>query len=141
MQTLGAWIPWARVAAPVAIILPTVLFALGHIYDIWGLLDVAAFGLAAAFITWRTGGLEAGIVMHAVNNITLFLLLATGTLGGTAVTPEGGSPISVAITVVTMAGYAFWIDRLATKRGLVRRRPQPPRPVLPPPAPETLRAY
>ena len=77
MQSLGAWVRWA----PLAIVLPTVLFAFGHIYDIWGLLDVAAFGLAAAWITWRTGGLEAGIVMHTVNNVVLFLLLASGVLG------------------------------------------------------------
>jgi hypothetical protein len=43
-------------------------------------------------------------------------------LGGTAVTPEGGSPIALGITIVTMAAYAYWIDRLATRRGLERRR-------------------
>ena len=91
MQTLGAWVRWA----PLAIVLPTVLFAFGHIYDVWGLLDVAAFGLAAAWITWRTGGLEAGIVMHTVNNVVLFLLLASGVLGGTAVTSDGGSPFAL----------------------------------------------
>jgi hypothetical protein len=48
----------------------------------------------------------------------------------------------VAVTVVTMIGYAFWVDRIAKKHGLQRRRPAPPTPpVLPPPAPETLRAY
>jgi membrane protease YdiL (CAAX protease family) len=118
MQSLGAWVRWA----PLAIVLPTVLFAFGHIYDVWGLLDVAAFGLAAAWITWRTGGLEAGIVMHTVNNVVLFLLLASGMLGGTVVTPDGGSPIALGITIVTMAAYAYWIDRLATRRGLERRR-------------------
>jgi membrane protease YdiL (CAAX protease family) len=124
MQSLGAWVRWA----PLAIVLPTVLFAFGHIYDIWGLLDVAAFGLAAAWITWRTGGLEAGIVMHTVNNVVLFLLLATGMLGGTAVTSDGGSPVALGITIVTMAAYAYWIDRLAERRGLQRRRELAPPP-------------
>ena len=124
MQTLGSWVRWA----PLAIVLPTVLFAFGHIYDVWGLVDVAAFGLVAAVITWRTGGLEAGIVMHTVNNVTIFILLATGTFGSTAVTSEGGSPLSAGLTLVTMIGYGFWVDRLATRRGLPRRRELTPLP-------------
>jgi len=134
MQTLGAWVRWA----PLAIVLPTILFAFGHIYDVWGLLDVAAFGLAAAWITWRTGGLEAGIVMHTVNNVVLFLLLASGVLGGTAVTSDGGSPFALAVTIVTMAGYVFWIDRLATRRSIQRRRELTPPPLPLPYAPEAV---
>lgn len=52
-------------------------------------------------------------------------------LGGTAVTADGGSPISLGITVVTMAAYAYWIDRLATRRGLDRRRELAPPSTLP----------
>lgn len=116
MQTIGAWVRWL----PLAIVIPTLLFVAGHIYDIWGLLDVGVFGLVAAILTWRTGGLEAAIVMHALNNIVAFLVLASGILGTTAVTAEGGTPIGVGITVLTMGGYVLWIEHLARRRGIER---------------------
>lgn len=118
-QAIGSWVRWV----PLAMLLTTVLFALGHLqYDAWGMVDVGVFGLFAAIIAWRTGGLEAGIVMHAVNNVTLFLLLSSGVLGASVVSSEGSGPLPLAITLVTQGGYLFWVDRLAARRGLVRRR-------------------
>lgn len=116
MQAIGSWVRWL----PLALVIPTLVFVAGHIYDVWGLLDVGVFGLAAAVLTWRTGGLEAAIVMHALNNIVAFLVLASGILGTTAVTAEGGSPLGVGITVVTMSGYLLWVERLARRRGVER---------------------
>lgn len=116
LQALGAWVPWVGVA----LILPTVLFALGHIYDIWGLLDVAVFGIAAAVATWRTGGLEAAIAMHAVNNIAAFALLGSGVTGETGMTATGSSPVSISFTVVSMAAFLLWVEFLAKRRGVAR---------------------
>ena len=42
-------------------------------------LDRFAFGLAASAVVWLTGGLEAAIVLHAVNNVLVFVL--AGALG------------------------------------------------------------
>jgi membrane protease YdiL (CAAX protease family) len=116
MQVVGAWLRWL----PFAVVISTVLFAFGHVYDIWGILDVGVFGITAALITWRTGGLEAAIVLHALNNISSFAVLASGVYGGTVVEQGGGSPIALVVTVVTMVGYALWIDRMATRRRLPR---------------------
>lgn len=116
LQALGAWVPWVWVA----LIVPTVLFALGHIYDIWGLLDVAVFGIAAAFATWRTGGLEAAIAMHTVNNIAAFAILGSGVTGETGMTVQGSSPVSILLTLVTMAAFLVWVDRMAVRRGIAR---------------------
>jgi membrane protease YdiL (CAAX protease family) len=124
-QAVGAWLRWT----PLAIVLPTVLFAFGHLYDAWGLLDVAAFGIGAAIVTWRTGGLEAAIVLHALNNVAVFLLLASGMLGTTVVEREASNPVSLGLTVVTTAGYVLWVDRLATRRGLIRVAVPHPSPV------------
>mgnify|MGYP006199530179 CR=1 FL=1 len=33
-----------------------------------------AFGLLAGVLVWRTGGLEAGIAAHVVNNVCAYLL-------------------------------------------------------------------
>ena len=47
--------------------------------DLPTFLDRFAFGLAASAVVWLTGGLEAAIVLHAVNNVLVFVL--AGALG------------------------------------------------------------
>lgn len=115
-QAIGSWVPWV----PVALVLTTVAFAALHIYDIWGLLDVATFGVAAIILTWRTGGLEAAIALHVLNNVVGLAVMGTGAFGPTAITPEGGSPEGLATTVVTMAAYVgivLWLaKRLRVER-------------------------
>lgn len=71
-QTLGRWLRhplWA-------ILLPAPLFMLGHMYDIWGQLSVGFMAVVAGWLTWRTGGLEAAVSLHVVNNLvaTVFVL-------------------------------------------------------------------
>ena len=124
MQTIGGWLKhpaWA-------ILLPVPIFALGHLYDAWGLLDVAIFGVTAAWLTWRTGGLEAAIVAHVINNTTLFVL---GAIGLADLNADTGSPIGLLVTVVIMVAYSALVVRAANRSGLLTTRT-----VLPPePAP------
>ncbi len=107
MQALGAWFG-LRV---IAIVLPTLVFALLHNYDVWGILDVAIFGITAAWITWRTGGLESAIVLHAVNNVVLFMVMASGMNGQTTVSAETGGPVILIGTCAMMGLYAWWVSR------------------------------
>ncbi|MET3769721.1 membrane protease YdiL (CAAX protease family) [Marisediminicola sp. UYEF4] len=124
MQTIGGWLKhpaWA-------ILLPVPLFVFGHNYDVWGMLDVAIFAVTAAWLTWRTGGLEAAIVAHVINNTTLFVL---GAFGLTDLNADSGSPIGLLVTVVIMVAYSALVVRAANRSGLVTTRT-----VLPPePAP------
>jgi membrane protease YdiL (CAAX protease family) len=115
-QAIGSWLAWV----PVALVLTTVAFAALHIYDIWGLLDVATFGVAAIILTWRTGGLEAAIAMHVLNNVVGLSVMGTGAFGPTAITPEGGSPEGLATTVVTMTAYVLVVLWRAKRRGIER---------------------
>ncbi|MEO8261857.1 MAG: type II CAAX endopeptidase family protein [Pseudolysinimonas sp.] len=118
-QTFGSWVRFA----PLGWVITTILFAAGHAYDAWGIASVAIFGFGAAVIASRTGGLEAGIALHSVNNIAAFIVLASG-VQGTTVNPTTGSPdvatniVSLAITLVTTVAWVFWIDRLARRRKL-----------------------
>ena len=79
--SLGAWFP-LRVLALVLPGIPSVLlFALAHgSMDGWVLADLGFFAAAATILVWRTGGLEAGIAIHAVNNVMIFVLVIT--MGG-----------------------------------------------------------
>jgi len=129
MQTLGSWIAFPLVA----LIVPTALFTFGHLYDVWGLIDVAVFGLVSAWLAWRTGGLEAGIALHTMNNVILMSLLATGVLGGTAVGTETGGPLALLPNLVMEAAYVLLVlwqgkrMRLATT-ALAPALPAPPAP-------------
>lgn len=83
-QVLGSWLksPWW------GILLPIPVFVLGHEYELQGQLAVGFFALAAGILTWRTGGLEAAIALHIVNNALIFVLAAIGladlnAIGGT----------------------------------------------------------
>ncbi|MDR0960199.1 MAG: CPBP family intramembrane metalloprotease [Propionibacteriaceae bacterium] len=78
MQVFGSIVrnPWF------AIVATALLFALFHgTQGVWLFASRLIFGLAAGILVWRTGGLEAGVVAHIVNNIAAFsLALFSGTL-------------------------------------------------------------
>ena len=70
-QVLGAWIT----NPVVCYVLPTVGFALLHDYQWISLVDVFIFGLLAAYMTHRTGGIEAAMAIHILNNVMLFSVM------------------------------------------------------------------
>ena len=124
MQMIGGWLKHPAFA----ILLPVPLFMLGHLYDIWGLLDVGVFAVFAAWLTWRTGGLEAAIVAHVINNAAIFVL---GEFGLVDTNATEGSPVGVLVTGATLALYSFFVVRLVRKHSLettrlvVEVQPQP----------------
>jgi membrane protease YdiL (CAAX protease family) len=124
MQTIGSWVRYPIAA----IVLPTVGFAFGHDYNVWGLLDVAVFGVAAAYLTWRTGGLEAAIVAHVLNNTVLFLLSAPFA----GLESSDGSPLALAVTAVSTPLYVWLVTRAARRAGLATVRSAPLVPSAPP---------
>ncbi|MDI6022836.1 CPBP family intramembrane metalloprotease [Leucobacter sp. UT-8R-CII-1-4] len=95
----------------VVIAVPSVLFAMAHIYEIWGMLSVTAMALTAAWLTWRTGGLEAAITIHVVNNLFGFMFMVFAFGGETGQTAEGGSPFGVIAAICGQVLYAWWVDR------------------------------
>ena len=103
--------------------------------------DRFAFGVVASVLAWRTGGLEAGVAAHAVNNmVALVPVVLTGQLAA-ALTPGPGSLdlLQLGVDVAVLAVLAVVLDALARRRGLVRTTtlPLPPgqRPPLPPAGP------
>lgn len=101
---------------------PTFFFALGHIYDIWGLAAVSLMGLVAAWLTWRTGGLEAAIAIHIINNLMAFGFMAAGFGGETAQTEEAGGLGSLIGEVVGLSLFVWLVVRSFKKRGYGRTR-------------------
>ena len=106
-QAIAAWFRNEGVGALVAAFVTATLFSLAHLPpDLPAFLDRFAVGLAASAVVWLTGGLEAAIALHAVNNVLVFVL--AGALGE-AVDGGGGSGAGWAdltLTVLAVAAYA-----------------------------------
>lgn len=71
LQALGSLVarPWFGVIAS------SLVFALLHgTQNLPLFIDRLAFGLLAGLLVWRTGGLEAGIAAHVINNVFAYLV-------------------------------------------------------------------
>jgi membrane protease YdiL (CAAX protease family) len=112
-QAIAGWVGRPRAGAVVAGVLTAALFSAAHLPpDVWTFLDRFAFGLAASAVVWLTGGLETAIVLHAVNNVLVFLL--AGGLGegvATDAVPSGTGVLMVLLSLVAMAGYVGLVAR------------------------------
>jgi membrane protease YdiL (CAAX protease family) len=110
----------------VAIGVTGTLFALAHGTQNFPLFfDRLAFGLIAGWLVTRTGGLEAGIALHIVNNFLAYgLALAFGDLTSTLTVSEVGWT-NIVLTVTQSAVYTLLVVWLARHRGL-RTRTEPP---------------
>ncbi len=103
------------------------LFALAHGTQNFPLFfDRFAFGLIAAWLVTRTGGLEAGIALHVLNNFLAFgLALSYGDLSETLNVSEA-SWWNILLTVTQSAVYAGLVLVVARKMGLQTLTPTPP---------------
>jgi len=99
-----------------AVLVPAFLFGLAH-----GIgqsppvfFDRFAFGVVAGVLVIRTGGLEAGIAMHVLNNFLAFgLALAFGDMAST-LNPTGGHWSDLIVTLTQSLLYfvlATWVCR------------------------------
>ena len=122
LQLVGSWTKFAWI--PIVISVP--VFASGHEYNIWGLIDVGLFGLLAAYLVVRTGGLEAGIAAHTANNVSIGIFEALGMID----TSEGGGPLDLVPSVV-MNLLFLWQACWYPSRDV---RPAPPAAPLSPPS-------
>ena len=83
VQNLGGYFARPVAGLVVSTVVSAALFGLAHgSPDPWVLLSIATLAVAACLANWRTGGLEAGIAMHAVNNVGVGIV--TITYGGYA---------------------------------------------------------
>ncbi|MGM7699660.1 lysostaphin resistance A-like protein [Microbacterium sp. A84] len=123
MQLIGGWLRHPAFA----ILLPAPLFVIGHGYDLWGGLSVGVFAIVAAWLSWRTGGLEAAISMHIVNNVLIFVLGSFSLVDANA---TEGAPADLIASAITMIVYALLADRWARTRGLARTATAPTAPTM-----------
>lgn len=134
-QSVGRWLKhpaWA-------ILLPVPLFVAGHVYDVWGLSSVGIMAVTMGIVTWRTGGLEAGIALHTVNNCFVTFL---GMLGLADMNDTTGSPLDLVYELAINALFLAAVFRLTRGTGIAVTRtvllPPPPQPPAPSARPAVL---
>lgn len=138
-QNIGAYFARPLVSFLVPTVVAAAAFAAAHgSPDPWILADLAVFSVVASVMTWRTGGLEAAIVMHAVNNVGIDIVV--NTVGGFDEAFVGaetaGSPLSFAISAALSLVALALVLWQARRRGIDRFY-RPPTPGVPAPAPST----
>ncbi|MFD5334530.1 CPBP family intramembrane glutamic endopeptidase [Streptomyces hawaiiensis] len=116
-QAVGAFVrsPW------LAVVPQAVLFAAAHGWGTrWGFLGLLVNGLVAGLLTIRTGGLEAAIALHVLNNLLAFGASAAVVGGLSSDETAADAPWSLAlaamVTDLLYAAIVLWLAR--------RRKPQ-----------------
>ena len=129
LQTFGAYSRW------VGVTVPAMMFAAAHgVGTGWGFGVLVLNGVLMAALTIRTGGLEAAIAAHAINNV-LGMLMSAG-VGGldtvdTATAADAPWQIALLIGAVDL-GYVATVIVVVRRLG---RRNSPLTPVAVAPAP------
>lgn len=121
-RCLAAMVPDPRIGLGVAAVLGAAMFTVLHVAaDPW--LNLFYFGLGLVFtaLVWRTGGLEAAVTLHVVNNVSALVpVVLTGQLGSSFDRSAGTGDWSVLVPLVLGAVLVVVVDRMARRRGVTR---------------------
>lgn len=121
---IGSWFARPLWSVLVGGLVSTALFGLAHgDQNVWLFTDRFAFGAIATWLVWRTGGLEAGIAMHTVNNLIAFgFSIGYGDLEDSVNVSTAGA-VEVGLDVAVLGLSALVLVLLARRRGMTRKVP------------------
>lgn len=118
-QQIGVLVRSPAVALAVGTVVSSALFAWAHGQQSpWLLADRFCFGVAACLLAWRTGGLEASVALHAVNNIVVFVpvILAGRLHDSLRVTQASATAVGADLAVI--GAYVAVVLVVARRRGV-----------------------
>jgi uncharacterized protein len=127
MQNIGSWFARPVLGLVVSLVVSAALFAAAHgSPDPWIIGSLACLAVASGIATWRTGGLEAGIAMHTVNNVTaLTAVILFGGWQEAFITPTTGATPAVFVVSVIVHGSALALVLWQAKRRRIQSFYQP----------------
>ncbi|WP_165949571.1 CPBP family intramembrane glutamic endopeptidase, partial [Kribbella turkmenica] len=122
-DTVDGRSPWFKVIWRTpwpGLVISSVAFVSAHGYTGWAMADIFVFAMVVGWLTVRTGGLEAAITVHALNNVFAFLLpAAMGSLDGWD--EQGGAPWTLLVVdLPCLAVYAAAVVWLAKRQRIAR---------------------
>jgi len=121
-RLVGAYVPGERAAFVTAALVSSVAFTWLHAAaDPWLNAYYFCFGLAASWLVWRTGGLEAAVAVHLVNNMLSEVLLPFTDFSDLFDRSAGVGDPTVLVNVTPLAIAVAALSWFARRRGLVVR--------------------
>ncbi|TDL44379.1 CPBP family intramembrane glutamic endopeptidase [Kocuria rosea] len=126
-RAAGSWVSGAVPSLLLGTLVSAAAFSIAHFAsDGWLIAYYFVFGVAMSLLTHFTGGLEAASLVHAANNVVLFLVSTlTGQMGEAVDRSAGvGGPFMLAPMLV-IAAVAAVLILLGRRRGLQRRAVPP----------------
>ena len=124
MQNVGAYFARPMLGLVVSVTVSSVVFAAAHgSPDPWILGSIGCFAVAAGVAAYRTGGLEAGIAMHAVNNMLAFgvVLVVGGWEEAFVGADSQGTPAVLLLSVLSQGGALALVLWQAKRHGIQSR--------------------
>lgn len=126
-RSVGSWFRVRWLGFVVATVVSSLVFMSLHVAsDPWLNAFYFSFGVIACIVTWRTGGLEAAIALHVVNNLIGEMTIPFGGLEHMMDRQAGvAGPeilVQVGMTVLVGAAMCWWAGRRklsTTATGLV----------------------
>ena len=104
MQTLGSWFK----IPIVTIVLQSIIFAVAHGYNTFGLVEIFVSGLVFGFFTWKTNGLEVSSALHTANNLSISLFVMLGIISPTSSPPFWETVVSI-VFIILLAILMYYI--------------------------------
>ena len=114
-RVAGGWTRGARAGLAVGVLVSSVAFAVVHLStDIWLNLWYLIFGIGLTLITWRSGGIEIAVVLHAGYNTLSFVFdaaLRTDIAKVVTDRAAGAATIGVLVpsAVVVITALVVWV--------------------------------
>ncbi|WP_157974212.1 CPBP family intramembrane glutamic endopeptidase, partial [Desertihabitans aurantiacus] len=121
-RAVAAWVSDPRVSFLVGAVVSSVVFMFLHAaLDPWLNVYYFCFGMLACVLCWRTGGLEAAIALHVVNNVISFVVtILAGQMDSTFERGVGTASPAVLIQVLVLALTTVLIDRIFARTRMRR---------------------
>lgn len=126
-RAAGSWVSGAVPSLVLGTLVSAVTFSIAHFAtDVWLIAYYLVFGIAMSLLTQATGGLEAASLVHAANNVLLFLVsVPTGRMDEVIDRSAGvGGPFML-VPMAVIAAVAVILAVLARRQGLVHRAAPP----------------
>ena len=145
-RLIAAIVPVKGLDLTLSALVPSLVFMLMHdAADPWLNLNYFCFALMMWWLAYRTGGIEASIALHLVNNLFSEWYLPFTNIGGMFDRSVGTGSASVLVNLAFDLVLVVIVDAVARRRGLVRESspgainmqaaPPPLVPAYPPPWP------
>jgi len=114
-------VPFRWVGLVLAALLSSAVFAWLHgAQDPWLNVYYFSFGMMAWWLAYRTGGIEAGIALHIVNNVTSEANMPFTDFSGMFNREAGTADWTILILLGMQLVLVVIVDIIARRRGLVR---------------------